>query len=99
MPFLVWDSPAGRNVRELDRALVVIGRDAGSDLVLDDPTVSRRHALVQVEGATVKVTDLRTTAGTRINGARLAPDLPCTLDPGDFLQVGKVVLSFHAAPP
>jgi hypothetical protein len=98
VPFLVWDSQGGRNVRELDRALVVIGRDRGSDLVIDDPTVSRRHALVQVEG-TVKVTDLRTTAGTRINGARLAPDIPCTLEPGDFLQVGKVVLSFHAAPP
>jgi pSer/pThr/pTyr-binding forkhead associated (FHA) protein len=98
VPFLVWDSQGGRNVRELDRALVVIGRDAGSDLVIDDPTVSRRHALVQVD-ATVRITDLRTTAGTRINGARLAPDIPCTLEPGDFLQVGKVVLSFHAAPP
>ncbi|HEX5138137.1 MAG TPA: FHA domain-containing protein [Planctomycetota bacterium] len=98
MPFLVWDSPAGRNVRELDRALLVIGRDAGSDLVLDDATVSRRHALVQVEGS-AKVTDLRSTTGTRINGAKLKPDLPCTLEPGDFLQVGKVVLSYHAAPP
>lgn len=99
MPFLVWDSPQGRSVRELDRALVVIGRDAGSDLVVDDVTVSRRHALLQVEEGTVKVTDLRSTTGTKINGAKLAPDLPCTLDPGDFLQVGKVVLSFHAAPP
>jgi hypothetical protein len=94
----VWDSPEGRGVRELDRALVVIGRDAGSDLVLDDATVSRRHALVQVDHG-VKVTDLRSTAGTRINGAKLKPDVPCTLEPGDFLQVGKIVLSFHAVTP
>jgi hypothetical protein len=83
----------------LDRALVVIGSDPGCDLVLDHPTVSRRHLLVQVE-ASVKVTDLRSTAGTRINGAKLAPDLPCTLEPGDFLEVGKIAFSFHlAAPP
>jgi len=31
---------------------------------------------------------------------KLKPDVPCTLEPGDFLEVGKVVLSFHlAAPP
>ncbi len=99
VPFLVWDSPQGRAVRELDRALVVIGREPGCDFVLDDPTVSRRHVLVQVEDR-VKITDLSSTAGTRINGAKLKPDVPCTLEPGDFLQVGKVVLSFHlAAPP
>jgi len=98
VPFLVWDSPQGRAVRELDRALVVIGRDPGCDLVIEDPTVSRRHVLVQVEGR-VKITDLRSTAGTRINGAKLTPDVPCTIEPGDFLQVGKIVLSFHVAAP
>jgi len=98
VPFLVWDSPQGRSVRELDRALVVIGRDPACDLVIEDPTVSRRHVLVQVEGR-VKITDLRSTAGTRINGAKLKPDVPCTIEPGDFLQVGKVALSFHVAAP
>jgi hypothetical protein len=98
VPFLVWDSLHGRAVRELDRALVVIGRDPGCDLVLDDTTVSPRHVLVQVEDR-VKITDLNSTAGTRINGAKVKPDFPCTLEPGDFLAVGRVVLSFHVAAP
>jgi hypothetical protein len=98
VPFLVWDSPQGRNVRELNRALFVIGRDAGSDLVLDHPTVSRRHALLQIQDR-VKITDLRSTTGTKINGAKIAPDVPCTLEPGDFIEIGKMVLSFHTTAP
>ncbi len=98
MPFFVWETPQGRAVRDLDRTLVVIGSDAACDIVLDDTTVSRRHVLVHVEDH-VKITALGPAAGTRINGAKIKPDVPCTLEPGDFLQVGNVVLSFHSVAP
>ncbi|MHC4134785.1 MAG: FHA domain-containing protein [Planctomycetota bacterium] len=99
MPYLVWDSPRGRVVQELDRSVLIIGRDEVSDFRVPHATVALRHALVQVESDTVRLTDLGSQTGTRINGARLAPEMPSTLEPGDFIQVGGVVLGFFNTPP
>jgi len=99
VPCLVWESPEGRIIHDLDRAVLVIGRDAVSDVVVLEPAVSRRHALVQVNGDAVTVTDLGSSSGTRINGARLTPDLPSTLAPGDIIQLGRVAFTYHVGPP
>ena len=98
-PCLVWDSPHGRVIHDLDRAVLILGREEVSDIVVLEPAVSRRHALIQVEPGTVTVTDLGSSGGTKINGARLSPDLPSTLAPGDMIQVGRVTLVFHEAEP
>ncbi len=99
MPVLVWESPKGRVVFPLDRRVLVVGRDPVSDVRIEDKTVSRRHALVESRDGGVKVTDLASTGGTRINGAALTPDLPSTLSPGDFVTFGAVTIAFHATPP
>jgi len=99
VPYLVWDSPRGRVVQELDRAVLIIGRDEVSDFRVPDASVALRHALLQVEPDTVRLTDLGSQTGTRINGARLAPEMPSTLEPGDFIQIGGVVLGFFNTPP
>jgi len=99
VPCLVWESPEGRFVHELDRAVLVIGREEVSDIVILEPAVSRRHALLQVDGERVTVTDLGSSSGTRINGAQLMPDLPSSLEPGDFIQLGRVTLTYHLAAP
>jgi len=98
-PCLVWDSSHGRVIHDLDRAVLILGREEVSDIVVLEPAVSRRHALIQVEPGTVTVTDLGSSGGTKINGARLSPDLPSTLAPGDMIQVGRVTLVFHEAEP
>jgi len=46
---------------------VAIGRQ-DADLVLQDPEVSRRHALLRRSGKTVVVEDLDSTNGTFVNG-------------------------------
>jgi hypothetical protein len=99
MPFLVWDSPRGRVVYEITRSLSVLGRDAGCDLQLEETSVSRRHALVEMDGGRVRVTDLGSKGRTRINGADLTPDLPSTLEAGDFINLGRVTLTYHVTPP
>jgi len=100
MAVLVWDGPHGRIVLELERRITVVGRDAAvSDLLLEDATVSRRHALVEVNGDLVKITDLGSTTGTRINGAALTAQMPSTVEPGDFVHFGQVVVTFHHTPP
>lgn len=99
MAVLVWDSPRGRNVYPLDRAITVVGRDEVSDIPLEDVSVSRRHALIQATGERLQVTDLGSTGGTRINGAALVPNLPSTLEPGDFVNFGRLTMTFHLTPP
>ncbi len=46
------------------------GRDADSDIFLEDITVSRRHCKFVVEGDTLRVVDMGSTNGTYVNGER-----------------------------
>ncbi|MGH2838125.1 MAG: ATP-binding cassette domain-containing protein [Thermoleophilaceae bacterium] len=45
-----------------------LGRAPENDLVFDSPTVSRRHALIRIDGGRCTLTDLNSTAGTFVNG-------------------------------
>ena len=55
--------------------------------------VSRKHALITKNGATIAVTDIGSLNGTYINrGSRLAPGVEHTLQPGDELIIGKTFL-------
>lgn len=66
-------------------AELVVGRHHGCDVMLDEPTVSRRHArLVFRDGGWV-LQDLDSTNGTLVNGARIGR---CALRPGDHLTLG-----------
>lgn len=84
---------AGKQI-PVDRA-VVIGRDPGSDLVLDDGEVSGSHARVtpQADGSAT-VEDLETANGTFINHNELLG--PSRLDPGDELVIGVSVLQLRS---
>lgn len=68
-----------------------IGRSLSADVRLDDPTVSRRHALVHREGDTVRVLDDRSLNGVFRNGRRVDLDV---LDDGDAVLVGRFELRF-----
>ncbi len=78
---------AGRTVPLLPR--VRIGREAtGNDLVLDDASVSRHHALIAGHEGAFQVQDLGSSNGTFLNGMRL--DRPLQLSVGDLLKVGLI---------
>jgi two-component system, NtrC family, response regulator AtoC len=47
---------------------IVIGREPGADLLIDDPHVSRKHARVRWEGPALTIEDLASRNGTVING-------------------------------
>jgi FHA domain len=83
---------AGKQIA-VDRA-IVIGRDAGSDLVLEDGEVSSRHARVTPSpDGSATVEDLESTNGTFVNQNEL--EGPARLDPGDHLLVGVSVLQLR----
>ena len=65
---------------------LVIGRGEQSDLLLNDATVSRRHASVRQDGHTVVVTDLGSANGTYVNEQRVLDGT--RVEDGDVIRLG-----------
>ncbi len=53
---------------ELVDNLVTIGRGPDNAIVINDPSVSARHAQLQLAGETYRLKDLGSTNGTQVNG-------------------------------
>lgn len=92
MPAVVVTSgpETGRRV-ELDLE-VAIGRQ-DTDLVVEDPEVSRRHAVLRRSDGSVIVEDLDSTNGTFVNGERIRS--PIAVGPGDQIRVGQTTLEIE----
>lgn len=72
-----------------------IGRGLECDVTLNDPSVSRTHAVVDTVGAEPTVRDLGSTNGTFVNGARVEA---ARLRDGDELRFGNTRVAFEASP-
>jgi phage tail-like protein len=77
---------------------VVIGRQPGSDILLEHKEVSRRHAELVCSATECTLKDLNSANGTRLNGQKLTPEVPVTLKSGDSIQVGGFNLDFEQIP-
>jgi len=72
-----------------------IGRASSADICLDDPTVSRRHAMICTEGGrNPRLLDDRSLNGVLVNGRKT--DV-AELQPGDELAIGRFRLYLLAA--
>lgn len=74
---------------------VSIGRIEGNDLVLNHPSVSRRHARIDRRGGTLWVIDLKSTNGVKLNGVLIGDS---QIQAGDKISIGSVELEVRAAP-
>lgn len=72
-------------------AIVVLGRDATCDIVLDDPLLSRRHARIVINQVGVVLEDLESTNGVYLNGGRV--NQAARLHAGDHIVLGTTELS------
>lgn len=72
---------------ELSLGQFVIGRAAECQLSLDDPLVSRRHALLAVGESEISIEDLGSRNGVLVNGDQLVGSL--VLKHGDRIQIGS----------
>lgn len=80
----------------LDKDSLTLGRDPGTDIVINDPQVSRQHARITRQGGLMVIEDLGSTNGTFVNGMRLTG--PHTLTSGDVIGLGDAVtLTYHGA--
>jgi two-component system response regulator AtoC len=69
----------------------LVGRSSDADISVDDPSISRRHAILRTEpGLTIE--DLGSVNGTCVGGQRLEPGRPRTITPGESIEVGAVTI-------
>jgi adenylate cyclase len=72
--------------------LLVVGRAPASDIPVNDPTISRRHAEVECNENRVVVRDLGSSNGTFLNGTRVDS---AVVSVGDTVTFGKVAFKLQ----
>jgi len=92
--YLAWSDGAEVRLIGLEREWTRIGRSLAADVRFDDPTVSRRHALIVRQADGVRVLDDRSLNGVFVNGERV--EWRALLD-GDEIVVGRYRLHFVEA--
>ena len=80
---------------ELNEGTFAVGRNASCQLSLDDPLVSRRHAIFELSGGGVTIEDLNSRNGVIVNGHRI--ETKVNLNVGDRILIGSQELTLLAA--
>ena len=90
--YLELDDGDERVLLPLRRGTTHVGRSFAADVVLEDQSVSRRHAIVHQRTTGTRILDDRSANGTFVNGRRTTAT---DLSDGDVVVLGRVVLTFR----
>ena len=85
---IVQGAGAGRAYRLGQEAN--LGRGKDNQIRLEDNQASRRHALIRRQAEGYLISDLASSNGTFVNGARIR--VPVQLCPGDQIKIGATLL-------
>lgn len=91
-PAACWVSWRGGRV-VLNPGENVLGRDPSADVRVDAVGVSRRHAVIVVNGDTVLLQDLSSKNGTFVDDRRIST--PVSLGDGSEIRIGPIPLTFR----
>lgn len=86
--------PRSGEALPVPQPVVTVGRAPSCEVVVDDDSVSDRHARLAYEAGSWTVTDLGSTNGTAVEGKRVEPNQPAPLPYGAALRLGGVQLRF-----
>lgn len=75
---------------ELFKDVHTVGREAGNDIIINDPQISRHHARLTLQGSAYILEDLGSTNGSFVNGRRVTG--PVALSAGDMIGLGDTVV-------
>lgn len=76
----------------LKNGATTIGRSKENDIVILDASISRQHVRIEVSGERVALSDLQSSNGTFVNGARVENSV---LKHGDIVRCGDITFSFR----
>ena len=89
--------PGAGQLLPLKQGVLVLGRASTSDLRLQHPSISRRHAQLTRRGDRLFIKDLGSQNGTYVNRVRLGGEVE--LHPGDELALGNALLRLRGPGP
>lgn len=83
----------GRRGKEfrISKAITTVGRAGDNDIVIDDKTVSKKHAKILIEDEKFYIQDLASANGTEVNGNKI---LKQELNDSDEVKLGTTFLIF-----
>jgi pSer/pThr/pTyr-binding forkhead associated (FHA) protein len=90
--YLVVDDDGYQQLLELTQPISRIGRSFAATLQIEDPSVSRRHAIVVQRRGSVRILDDRSLNGVLVNGRRVTE---AELQDGDVIVLGTVVVVYR----
>jgi predicted nucleic acid-binding Zn-ribbon protein len=93
--YICYEENGEQRTVPLTREWTRVGRSLAADVRFDDPTVSRRHALIVRHPDGVRLLDDRSLNGVFVNGARVDGQ---ALRDGDEIIVGRYRLAFVSVP-
>ena len=70
---------------------VVVGRAADSDITIDDPSISRNHAVVHL-GPPLALEDLDSVNGSQVRNEAVPPNKPVPIQFNEVISVGSVMI-------
>lgn len=73
---------------------VVVGRSSDADIAIDDPEISRIHAVLFREGGRLWLADLGSANGSLVNGYAVATE-PIEVGSGDMLSFGPTTFALR----
>lgn len=93
--FVMRSGPTPGKVFPLEGNDLTIGRDTSHAVSINDAEVSRKHAKMELRGASYVIQDLGSTNGTFVNGNRISGIQ--VLNPNDIVSFGEnIVLMYEA---
>ncbi len=90
---IVVNGPLAGTRYPLENGEILIGRAPNSGIVLSEPEVGWRHCQLRQQGSRFSIADLRSSAGTYVNGMRSAERW---LEDRDQIGIGKTILMFRS---
>jgi pSer/pThr/pTyr-binding forkhead associated (FHA) protein len=92
--FIVSSPDGKKEILELNKFVTTIGRGDANDLVLNDSSVSRFHAVVKIQNHGVLIADRSSTNGVVINGQKIHQ--ATELKSGESAVIGRYELLLEA---
>ncbi len=86
-----------RQLAAAGEGLVVGRQQTTSDLLLSDPSVSRRHARIRGSGSELNIEDLGSANGTSVDARAIVEGKPVSLSDGAVIEFGDVTLTLSRA--
>lgn len=80
----------------IEKPTMNIGRSPDSHIFVEDRSVSKKHAVVTLNGTDVMVEDVGSTNGTEVAGEKLSPNNKRKLLNNEQIKVGSVIFKFLA---